>query len=172
MKYWLILTVMLGACSVNVPPTSQDMAMVVEVPDLAKPIEDMAIPAPIDMALPSCLTPKPGIYVESTYFGARNVSTGADQFYGNSNNVGVQPDGMIVRPKIPITTVQLWHCDSASMANPENCQSVCCDGDPTVVPTIYWSINGWSLFKPGQCTWHDSNNIVWYIDVQAIAGRM
>lgn len=142
-------------------------------PDLAKEELDLsaALP-PEDLAPPMCLAPKPGLYYENSNFGYRNVLTGMDNYGSSGLSVAVQPDGTIIRQPSPISTVNLWHCDAETVIDPLTCEAVCCAGDLSIVPEIYFSQNGWSLFRPGQCQWRDSNNVLWYIDVQAVAGRI
>lgn len=167
MKYLLILAAVLGGCGDKSPTPEVDLAVPVE--DMAKPVgPDMAIEP--DLAPPTCQSPPAGIYSEYSAFGYRTTPTGVDQFVGNQQIVIVQPDGTIVRPSTPITNVQFWRCTSTAMASPVNCQAPCCDGDPSVVPLIYFAKNGWAVVRPGQCIWKDPNQIVYYIDLQTLNG--
>lgn len=172
MKHFLAFALILGACgSTSVPPP--DLST---LPDMTKEREEepdlsAAVPPP-DLMPPLCLLPKPGIYNEGNYFTYRTTPTGMTTYTSNGITVVVQPDGLIVRQPIPVNTVNQWHCDSPMMENPTTCQVPCCAGDPATVPMVYFSQNGWSLFRLGTCQWKDSNFVTFYIDVQNVFGHI
>jgi hypothetical protein len=170
MRYLLALVALLGGCGDKSPPMEPDLAMSLDE-DMAKFVGPDMVRIPEDMTIPPCGVPPAGIYNEYTIFGYRNIPTGPDaNNLGTSTTVIVQPDGAMVRPLTPITNISLWHCTSAAMASPSNCQAPCCDGSPQAVPIVYFAKNGWTLFRPGQCIWTDPNQVVYYVDVQQVSG--
>lgn len=164
MKYVLLVAFALCGCGEKSPPlpTTADM---VTVPD---PM-DLSAAVPPDFAKPECLTTNGGLYNEYTTFFYRNVAGGPESPSGVQMSVAVKPDGTILRPMTPITGPSQWRCDSPMMASPVNCQAPCCAGDPSTVPLIYFTVNGWTLYRPGQCIWKDSNQITWSINVTNVS---
>lgn len=166
MRYVLFFSIALIGCGDDVPtPLPIDMTPTEMFADLS------AVVVPSDLLPPLCLQTNPGLYSEYTIFGYRNNPTGSDTPFGISVAAIVKPDGTIVRPMTPITSPMQWRCDSPMMASPINCQAPCCAGDPSIVPLIYFTSNGWALYKPGQCLWADSNHNNWFISVQSVQSQ-
>lgn len=180
MKSLLIFVVILGGCGDKAPividlatvpdmvRVDPDLSVATILPDMVVPLDMLSPPMPDLATIPKCLQPKPGLYTEYVTFGYRTVQTSQDNWNATSTTVFVQPDGTVVRPTTPITMASQWHCDLPMSLAPADCQLPCCAGDPSIVPMLYFSQNGWALFHGGQCQWRDPTQQVWLIDVQSI----
>jgi hypothetical protein len=165
MRWTMLLVALATACSSQVPPNP--------TPDIAQ--ADMAVPSdmvtPVDMFM-ACTMPEPWTYDEYIVFNY-TPKTGPNQMLGMYNTAIVQNDGTIAYAAASFPFPQSFHCSLGSVdaVDKKTCKLACCQGDPGIVPMLYFNGLGWALVRQGACQYKDpADGYVYTINVVQVNG--
>lgn len=165
MRYYMLAATLLIGC--GSAPAPLDLASPV-VLDFAAPVEDLAQPAPPDLAFSICTAPQPGIYNELLFYNYTLAGGGTAMGANSQTAVIVKNDGSFVRPSTTFATPTLYHC-SFTAVDSTTCLAPCCPGQ-TASPVMYFDKGGWTFWVGGACAFQTTTGAQYIANITDVEG--